>query len=106
MLRGCLASIVVLTSVPACDGTLASACLQLRSRLHGTDFLNRYCGAFRNFLLLGWSPQASKSPLLQGVPFPEARVRALFQQLITAVDYSHRLGVVSRDIKLDNMLLR
>jgi serine/threonine protein kinase len=46
------------------------------------------------------------SPMPQGCPLPEARVRALFQQLITAVDYSHRLGVVSRDIKLDNMLLR
>jgi hypothetical protein len=42
---------------------------------------------------------------LQGGPLPEARARALFQQLITAVDYSHRLGVSSRDIKLDNMLL-
>ena len=43
--------------------------------------------------------------LLQGGPLPEARARALFQQLITAVDYSHRLGVSSRDLKLDNMLL-
>jgi len=32
-------------------------------------------------------------------------VRALFQQLVSAVDYSYRLGVISRDIKLGNILL-
>jgi serine/threonine protein kinase len=55
--------------------------------------------------LLWLARSACASLSLQGVPFPEARVRALFQQLITAVDYSHRLGIVSRDVKLDNMLL-
>lgn len=44
-------------------------------------------------------------PLLQGGPLPQARSRALLQQLVPAVDYSHRLNIVSRDIKLDNILL-
>ena len=29
----------------------------------------------------------------------------MFQQLLLAVDYCHRLGVANRDIKLDNILL-
>ena len=29
----------------------------------------------------------------------------MFQQLLLAVDYCHRLGVANRDIKLDNVLL-
>ena len=29
----------------------------------------------------------------------------VFQQLLLAVDYCHRLGVANRDIKLDNVLL-
>lgn len=36
----------------------------------------------------------------QGVPLPESSARVVFQQLISAVDYCHRLGVVSRDIKV------
>ena len=29
----------------------------------------------------------------------------MFQQLLLAVDYCHRLGVANRDIKLDNILV-
>lgn len=36
---------------------------------------------------------------------PEALARWLFQQLITAVDYCHRVGVNNRDIKLENLLI-
>jgi serine/threonine-protein kinase SRK2 len=35
----------------------------------------------------------------------EDDARWIFQQLIVAVDYCHRLGIANRDIKLDNMLL-
>lgn len=35
----------------------------------------------------------------------EAEARWFFQQLIVAVDYIHRVGVASRDIKLENTLL-
>ncbi|KAI7838415.1 hypothetical protein COHA_007788 [Chlorella ohadii] len=35
----------------------------------------------------------------------EAEARWFFQQLIVAVDYCHRMGVSSRDIKLQNILL-
>ena len=31
---------------------------------------------------------------------PEADARLLFQQLIVAVDYIHRLGIANRDIKV------
>lgn len=31
---------------------------------------------------------------------PEADARLLFQQLIVAVDYCHRLGIANRDIKV------
>ena len=36
----------------------------------------------------------------QGSPLPEHIARQLFQQLIIAVDYCHRLGIVNRDIKV------
>ena len=31
---------------------------------------------------------------------PEAVVRRLFQQLVVAIDYCHRLGIANRDIKV------
>ena len=36
---------------------------------------------------------------------PEAEARRIFQELILAVDYCHRMGISSRDIKPDNILL-
>ncbi|KAL3156012.1 hypothetical protein ABBQ32_013000 [Trebouxia sp. C0010 RCD-2024] len=36
----------------------------------------------------------------------EADARWLFQQLMFAVDYMHRMGVANRDIKLENILLK
>eukprot|EP01025_Chloroclados_australasicus_P068757 TRINITY_DN9580_c0_g2_i1.p1 TRINITY_DN9580_c0_g2~~TRINITY_DN9580_c0_g2_i1.p1 ORF type:complete len:385 (+),score=58.54 TRINITY_DN9580_c0_g2_i1:84-1157(+) len=36
---------------------------------------------------------------------PEVEARQFFQQLIIAVDFCHRMGVVNRDIKLENALL-
>ncbi|KAL0024342.1 hypothetical protein WJX79_000489 [Trebouxia sp. C0005] len=35
----------------------------------------------------------------------EDEARWLYQQLILAVDYTHRMGVINRDIKLENILL-
>ena len=35
----------------------------------------------------------------------EHEARWFFQQLVIALDYCHRMGVVSRDIKLENTLL-
>ncbi len=35
----------------------------------------------------------------------EHEARWFFQQLIIALDYAHRMNVVSRDIKLENTLL-
>jgi serine/threonine-protein kinase SRK2 len=35
----------------------------------------------------------------------EEQARWFFQQLTVALDYCHRMGVVSRDIKLENTLL-
>ena len=36
---------------------------------------------------------------------PEEEARWFFQQLLVGVDYCHRMGVASRDIKLENTLL-
>lgn len=36
---------------------------------------------------------------------PEAHARQLFQQVMLAVDFCHRMGVANRDIKLDNILM-
>ncbi len=36
----------------------------------------------------------------QGMAVPEADARLLFQQLMVAVDYIHRLGIANRDIKV------
>lgn len=35
----------------------------------------------------------------------EAEARVVFQQLVLAVDYCHKMGVANRDIKLENVLL-
>jgi len=46
------------------------------------------------------------SQFSKGVDYmSEDDARWIFQQLIVAVDYCHRLGIANRDIKLDNMLL-
>jgi serine/threonine protein kinase len=37
---------------------------------------------------------------MQGMMVPEADARLLFQQLIVAMDYCHRLGIVNRDVKV------
>ena len=40
-----------------------------------------------------------------GSPLPEDTARELFRQIVRAVEYMHHQGVVSRDIKLDNLLV-
>lgn len=37
---------------------------------------------------------------------PEADARLLFQQLIVAMDYCHRLGIVNRDVKVGRTTLQ
>jgi serine/threonine-protein kinase SRK2 len=43
--------------------------------------------------------------VLQGMMVPEADARLLFQQLIVAMDYCHRLGIVNRDVKVGGSAL-
>ena len=44
-------------------------------------------------------------PQASCVTTQEHEARWFFQQLIIALDYAHRMNVVSRDIKLENTLL-
>jgi len=41
----------------------------------------------------------------KGTSIPEAEARRIFQQMVVAISYCHRLGIANRDIKLDNVLL-
>ncbi|KIJ36988.1 hypothetical protein M422DRAFT_61086 [Sphaerobolus stellatus SS14] len=43
--------------------------------------------------------------IVQNGRMPESQARRLFQQLISGVDYSHRLKIVHRDLKPENVLL-
>ncbi len=38
-------------------------------------------------------------------PLPEAKARMFFRDVLGAVDYLHRKGIVHRDLKLENCLL-
>ncbi|KAK9789929.1 hypothetical protein WJX73_007909 [Symbiochloris irregularis] len=38
-------------------------------------------------------------------PLPEDEARRFFQQLVIGIDYCHKMGVVNRDVKLENALL-
>jgi serine/threonine protein kinase len=49
-----------------------------------------------------WSALAAA---VQVAGIDEGHARRLFQEMVTAVDYCHRLGIVNRDIKLDNLML-
>ena len=37
---------------------------------------------------------------------PEKKAKKLFQQIMSALDYSHSLGIVHRDLKPENILLK
>lgn len=41
----------------------------------------------------------------RGGRLPEGESRVLFQQLVSAVAYCHRKGVVNRDVKLENVMV-
>ena len=38
--------------------------------------------------------------LLQGTSVPEKEARRIFQQMIVAIHYCHRLGIANRDVKV------
>jgi serine/threonine protein kinase len=42
---------------------------------------------------------------LENGPLPEDKARAFFRDLVSAVDYLHRKGIVHRDIKVRRLLL-
>jgi serine/threonine-protein kinase SRK2 len=46
------------------------------------------------------------SYLKQRKRFSEKRSRWYFQQLMFAIDFCHRVGIINRDIKLENLLLK
>ena len=37
---------------------------------------------------------------LQGTSVPEKEARRIFQQMIVAIHYCHRLGIANRDVKV------
>ena len=41
----------------------------------------------------------------RGIALEEALVKRIFKQIVNAVDYCHTIGVIHRDIKLENILL-
>jgi len=43
--------------------------------------------------------------IVQHGKMPEARARKFFQQIISGIEYSHRLKIVHRDLKPENVLL-
>ena len=43
---------------------------------------------------------------INGAPFTEKIVQFLMKQILSAVDYLHKNGIIHRDLKLDNILLK
>ena len=43
---------------------------------------------------------------INGTPFSEKIVQFLMKQILSAVDYLHKNGIIHRDLKLDNILLK
>ena len=43
---------------------------------------------------------------MYGRPFTEKIVQFLMKQILSAVDYLHKNGIIHRDLKLENILLK
>jgi len=39
------------------------------------------------------------------IPLSEQKIQTIFKQIVNAIQYMHNLGIVHRDIKLDNLLI-
>ncbi|CAD7701084.1 unnamed protein product [Ostreobium quekettii] len=73
---------------------------------HVVSFKRVFLTPYYLCIVMVYAPHGNLQQWLQRAGcFPEGLARALFQQMVCAVDFCHGKGVFNRDIKLENLLV-
>lgn len=73
---------------------------------HITKFYDHFEDESEIYLIFEYVPKGELFNLISKEDkIPESTCRRYFQQIISALDYTHKMGITHRDIKPENILL-